>query len=171
MTDHEFTSRLRKLRIGAGEALRDRINNRRHAAADAQRCNRRLHRDACGVADLSADKAHHAFGDRRHHFASSGGRIVNVFVDDNVAVAADIQCRRVREHDLRRTLRRRLHPFFVDDIGADSQRTGACARRCAGGIEIDCADAPRILGFSGRDKRRRGEQHRQKRPEVCLFGK
>lgn len=91
------------------------------------------------MTDLAADEPHDTFGDGRDHFTGAGIGIGDVFVDDDVAVAADVQRRRVGQHDLRRSRRRGLHPLLVDDVGADGERARDRARRRARRIEIDGA--------------------------------
>jgi hypothetical protein len=81
------------------------------------------------VADLAADEAHRALGERCRELAGVGLRVKDIFVDRNIAVRADRHRCLVEEQDLHRARRRGLDVLPVGDRLTDED--GA---RCAADV-------------------------------------
>ncbi|MGZ9080663.1 MAG: hypothetical protein ACXW3U_00655, partial [Rhodoplanes sp.] len=65
------------------------VRDRGGPAANSDRCNGRFDGGGALVAELPTDKPKRALGERSHHLASVGGRVIYEFIDDKVAVRAD----------------------------------------------------------------------------------
>jgi len=81
------------------------------------------------MAQLAADEAQRARGQRHQHVAAVGVRIVNIFVDDDVGVRRDAHRRLIGEQQLHGARRRGVDPLLVHDMGADDERRGGAAGR------------------------------------------
>ena len=103
----------------SGKTVRHRLNRGGDRAA-----NSALHIIAIGRLrtdqELSADKTKRAFGERRHNFASTGGRVIHETIDHKVAVRTDVEGGFVNEQKLNGPLGCRLNAFLMHDPRANS---------------------------------------------------
>jgi hypothetical protein len=95
------------------------MRDRRGSPANSNRGNGRVDRDRPLVAELSADKTKHALGERSHHLAGAGSRIIDKIIDHKDAVWTDAKGGFVKEQKLNRPAGRRLNSLIVHDPRAD----------------------------------------------------
>jgi hypothetical protein len=91
------------------------MRDRRRAAADANRGDRRVDGRGALMADVSAYEAKRALGERRSYLADAGCWIVDKIVDDEIAVGANAQGGLVQKQQLSRADIGCLDPLLVHD--------------------------------------------------------
>src|SRR4029079_19736041 len=99
------------------------------AAANTNSGSSGIDRRLTGVAQLTADNTHSSLGERYRHVAAAVRRVVDKFVDHDVAVGCDGERTAIEKQELNGACRRRLDTFLVHDMGADLQDDGRPAGR------------------------------------------
>lgn len=145
MPDDQFALAVSDIGVSRRIIRGDRINDGDDATTNAERRDRRLDGDACSVANLAADKPQNALANRGDHPAGARILIVNIFINHDIAIAADAERRSIRKQNLRRAGWRGLDALLVNNMGTNRQHPRGVARRRARRILIDRADATDIL--------------------------